>query len=55
MRFAGHIKHGFLKFRVHKPLRFHSTRTRPKHIRTQQTNRFVEPIFAPHLIPRGSS
>lgn len=54
MRFAGYIKHGFYKLRVRKPLRTHSTRTRPKHIRTHQTNRFTEPIFAPHLIPKGT-
>lgn len=55
MRFSGYPKHGFLKLRVRKPLRFHSTRLRPKHLRTHQTNRFTQPILAPHLIPKGTN
>lgn len=54
MRFAGTTKHGFLKFRVKKPLRFHSTKLRPQHIRTHHTNRFSEPVLAPHLVPKGT-
>jgi hypothetical protein len=54
MRFSGTPKHGFLKLRIKKPLRLHSTKLRPPHIRTHRTNRFSQPVLAPHLIPKGS-
>lgn len=54
MKFCHSHKQGFFTQRTIKPLRFHSTLTRPSKIRFHHTVHFVDPVLAPHLRVRGN-